>query len=114
MIARVENGTGLPFEKYMFERHQAVPGAHGRTRYVAGSGTSITSGNPVISGMSNPPPATNTGVNRWFVVSITSVAPEKSTPLSNAEAKSCADMNLLLGIPCWSAQAILTVLILFL
>ena len=39
-------------------------GAQGSTRNVAGSGTRITSGNPVISGMSNPPPATNTGVNR--------------------------------------------------
>src|SRR6266536_1931518 len=111
MIARVENGTGLPFEKYMSERHQAVPGAHGRTRNVAGSGTRITSGNPVISGMSNPPPATNTGVNRWFVVSMTIVAPEKSMPLSKAETKSCAERNFPRGIPCWSAQAIRTVLI---
>lgn len=42
--------------KYSSHSTQPMPGAHGRTRKVPGSGTTTILGEPVISGSSMPPP----------------------------------------------------------
>jgi hypothetical protein len=51
----------LPFAKYESDRIHPVRLPYGSTRNVAGSGTSVTSGKPVISSMPKPPPAANAG-----------------------------------------------------
>jgi hypothetical protein len=84
MMLRLEKGTGVPFWKYASERHHPVPGAHGSSRKVVGSGTRIMSGYPVISGIPNPPPGWNSGTMIRFVVSMISTAVCMSCPLRRA------------------------------
>ena len=59
---RGEKWNGTPVLKYSSARIQPTPPAvpaHGSTRKVAGSGTMVRFGEPVISGRPMPPPRVN-------------------------------------------------------
>src|SRR5258708_2963036 len=61
---RGEKWNGTPELKYSSHSTQPTPGAHGSTRNVAGSGTIVRFGEPVISARPMPPPPVNDGNGR--------------------------------------------------
>ena len=71
---RDEKWNGTPLLKYSSHNTQPTPGAQGSTRKVAGSGTMVRLGEPVISGRPMPPPRVNEAKVRAFAESSVVVA----------------------------------------
>lgn len=100
----MQNGTGLPSGKRRSHRIQAVPGAHGSTRNVVGSGTRTMSPAPLKPSTPTPVSELNTENTDWPEVSFSSSELGAVTPERIAAAIPPRAIVLPRRMPCWSTN----------